>query len=133
MGKPVAVAKGIVLAFPDVCLTPTPAGTIPVPYPNIAQLDQASPVSAPGLLVGGDPVLLKSSVVATSTGDEAGTAGGVTSGSIKGKCEFTQASGSVLYGSDGQGIVRFMDTTSQNNGNATGVVLSAFPTVLIGD
>lgn len=26
---------GMAIAFPDVCLTPSPSGPIPVPYPNI--------------------------------------------------------------------------------------------------
>jgi hypothetical protein len=132
MGKPIAPARGIAFAFPDVCQTPTPGGPIPIPYPNIAMLADASPVSntANPLLVGpaGDPVVLKDSVVATSTGDEPGSAS-----PTKGPCSMTQASASVVYGSSSSGIVRFMDTTSQNNGNANGFVLSAFPTVLVGD
>lgn len=139
MSKPIAVAKGIAFAFPDVCKTPAPPGPpIPIPYPNIAQLDQALPVSNdPGkaLLVGsgGDPVLLLNSEVPTSSGDEAGSVGGVKSGTIKGKCTMVQASGSVVYGSQQKGVVRFLDRTEQNNGNAQGMVLSAFPTVLVGD
>jgi hypothetical protein len=26
---------GVTIAFPDVCLTPSPGGPIPIPYPNI--------------------------------------------------------------------------------------------------
>jgi hypothetical protein len=139
MSKPIAIAKGIAFAFPDVCKTPAPPGPpIPIPYPNIAQLDTATPLSNdPGkaLLVGpsGDPVLLLNSEVPTSSGDEAGSVGGVKSGTIKGKCTMVQASGTVLYGSQQKGIVRFLDRTEQNNGNAQGMVLSAFPTVLVGD
>jgi hypothetical protein len=139
MSKPIAPAKGIALAFPDVCLTPAPPGPpVPIPYPNIAQLDQASPVSnesGKALLVGpsGDPVLLKDGEVSTSSGDEAGSAGGVKSGTTKGKCQFVQASGSVLYGPGQKGLVRFLDQTEQNSGNAQGFVLGAFPTVLVGD
>jgi hypothetical protein len=139
MSKPVAVAKGIAFAFPDVCLTPAPpAPPIPIPYPNIAQLDQATPVSDAGgkeLLVGssGDHVLLKDGEISTSSGDEAGSVGGVTSGTTKGKCKLGQGSGSVVYGPDGKGLVRFLDQTTQNSQNAQGIVLSAFPTVLVGD
>jgi hypothetical protein len=139
MSKPVAIAKGIAFAFPDVCLTPSPPGSpIPIPYPNIAQLDQASPVSDAGgkeLLVGpsGDHVLLKDSSISSSSGDEAGSAGGVTSGTTKGECKLVQGSGSVLYGPDSKGLVRSLDQTTQNSNNAQGVVLSAFPTVLVGD
>jgi hypothetical protein len=138
--KPVAPAKGIAFAFPDVCLTPGPP-LVPIPYPNVAQLTDADPVSdesGKALRVGpaGDPVLLRGSRVGTSTGNEAATEG-VRSGGIKGDCELVQASGSVLYGSEGRGLVRFLDRTDQNIGprgpNASGMVLSAFPTVQVGD
>ena len=78
-------------------------------------------------------VLLLDSVIDTSTGDEAGSVGGIKSGTIKGQCKITNASSSVVYGPNKKGIARFMDTTSQNNDNATGMILGAFPTVLVGD
>ena len=137
MSKPIAPAEGIAFAFPDVCNTPAPpASPVPIPYPNIAQLNQADAVtneSNKELFVGGDYVLLKGAVIDTSTGDEAGSAGGVSSGGTKGACEITQASENVIYGSNGLGLVRFLDSTEQNDGNAVGMVLSAFPTVLVGD
>ena len=30
-------SNGVSIAFPDVCKTPSPAGPIPIPYPNIAK------------------------------------------------------------------------------------------------
>ena len=140
MAKPIAPAKGIAFAFPDVCLTPAPPSPspIPIPYPNIAQLADASPVSderGKELLVGpsGDHVLLKDSTISQSSGDEAGSSGGVTSGVTKGECKLVQGSATVLYGPNGAGLVRSLDQTTQNKGNAVGVVLSALPTVLVGD
>lgn len=139
MSKPIAPAMGIAFAFPDVCKTPAPpAPPVPIPYPNIAQLDQATGVTDEGgkeVLVGpsGLHALLLDSEVATSTGDEPGSVGGVQSGTIKGKCTVVQASGSVVYGPDAKGVARFMDATEQNNQNAQGVVMSSFPTVLVGD
>jgi hypothetical protein len=139
MSRPIAPIQGIAFAFPDVCKTPAPPGPpVPIPYPNIAQLDQATGITDSGnkeLLVGPASlhVLLIDSEIATSTGDEAGSVGGVRSGTIKGKCRITQASSSVVYGPDQKGIARFMDPTSQNDDNATGMVLGAFPTVLVGD
>jgi hypothetical protein len=132
--KPAATAKSgaIALAFPDICKTPTPGGPIPLPYPNIAQLGDASPV-ADTLTIGGDPALHASSEIGTSSGDEAGSTGGVKSGGTKGKCTFTSFSSTVVYGSGGDGLVRFLDSTQQNDGNAVGVVLGAVPTVLVGD
>lgn len=139
MSKPIAPAKGIAFAFPDVCLTPAPpAPPVPIPYPNIAQLSQALPLTNDAgreLRVGpaGDYVLVLGSEVPTSSGDEGGSLGGVKSGTIMGKCTVAQASRSVVYGPQGKGLARFMDRTEQNSGNAQGMVLSAFPTVLVGD
>jgi hypothetical protein len=137
MSKPIAPTTGIAFAFPDVCLTPAPPSSpIPIPYPNIAQLGQATGISDESekeLLVGGMHVLLLESEVANSSGDEAGSSGGVKSGTIMGKCVVKQASNSVLYGPDGKGIARFMDMTEQNDGNAVGNIMAAFPTVLVGD
>ncbi len=128
MAKPIAVAKNIAFAFPNVCNTSTPGGPVPIPYPNIAQLSDATPVSNTGkeLLVGGTHVIVEDSVVATSSGDEP-----AIPGTNSGKCEMTEYSGSVFY--NGKGIVRFADQTSQNNGNAVGMVLSAEPSVMVGD
>ena len=139
MSRPIAIAKGIAFAFPDVCNTPAPPGSpIPIPYPNIAQLDQADSItdeSDKELLVGssGDYVLLAEAEISSSAGNEAGSAGGVSSGVTKGPCKITQASQSVVYGPEEKGLVRFMDPTEQNDGNAVGMVLGAFPTVLVGD
>ena len=138
MGKPIALKKQMAMAFPDVCLTPVPAPVtqVPIPYPNMAQLSDATDVSDAGdkeLLVGGTHVLLEGSKVSSSQGDEAGSNGGVRSGSTSGECVITRASGSVKYGPDGLGLARLMDPTEQNDSNAAGFVLSAEPTVLVGD
>jgi hypothetical protein len=138
MSRPIAPAQGIAFAFPDVCKTPSPSGTVPVPYVNIAQLSNATGVTDLGgkeVLVGpqGLHVLLLDSEVSASTGDEAGTGGGVRSGSVKSACTVAAASGSVVYGPDEKGIARFVDATKQNDGNADGFLLSAFPSVLVGD
>jgi Domain of unknown function (DUF4150) len=139
LAKPIAINMGIAFAFPDVCLTPAPpSAPVPIPYPNIAQLDQATGITDQDnkeVLIGpgGNYALLMDSEVSTSTGDEAGSSGGVKSGGTKGACKIVMASNTVVYGADQKGLARFGDTTEQNDGNAVGVVLSAFPTVLVGD
>ena len=138
MAKPIAPAKGIASAFPDVCKTQVGPAQVPLPYPNVAQLSQANSVtnaSGKEVLVGpdGDYVLLLDAQVDSSIGDEAGSIGGVKSGGVKGQCRLVQASQSVIYGPQEKGIVRFLDRTEQNDGNAQGMVLSAFPRVLVGD
>ena len=138
MSQPIAIDQGIAFAFPDVCNTPAPpSAPIPIPYPNIAMLSDANPKtdeSGKELLIGpnGNYALLQGSTINTSTGNEAGSNGGLTSGTTRGKCEITTASTTVLYGSEGKGLARFMDPTSQNDGNAVGNVLSAFPQILVG-
>lgn len=135
MGKPIALAQDIAFAFPNICNTTIPpAGPVPIPYPNIAQLADASPVSDTNneLLVKGTKVLLENSKVRNSSGDEpADPSSGVSSGTKSGECTMSQYSHSVFY--HGKGIVRFSDQTSQNGGNAVGMVLSAEPSVMVGD
>ena len=132
MGKPATTnSGGICFAFPDVCLTPVPLSPpVPIPYPNIGQLTDVVNVST-NVFAGGSPLVHKQSQIVTTMGDEAGSVGGVQSGTIKGKVEFTTPSNSVKV--NGQGVVRMFDMTKQNNGNAVGVVLGGVPTVLVGD
>jgi uncharacterized Zn-binding protein involved in type VI secretion len=130
MGQPITVTDGICFAFPDVCLTPAPPSPpIPVPYPNIAQLADATD-TATNVNAGGKPVVTENSRIGQSTGDEAGSNGGVTSGGTKGECKFTTFSTTVK--ANGKGIVRLGDSTTQNSQNAVGTVLGGLPTVLVG-
>lgn len=129
MGKPIARTEGICMAFPDILLTPAPpSAPVSLPYPNIAQLADAQNVSS-DVKAGGKAVILDGSEIPTSTGGEAGTAGGP--GTFNQKCTFSEFSGTVK--ANGKGIVRQLDQTSQNNGNAQGFVMAGFPTVLVGD
>jgi len=110
-----ASSNGVATAFPDVCKTPTPAGPIPIPYPNVAMSSDTAQGSQT-VQVDGNPIMLQGSCFATSTGDEAGAAGGVASNMIKGKAEF------VLYSFDvkveGKAVPRLGDLMLQNKGSA---------------
>ena len=77
-----ASSNGIAMSFPDVCKTPAPSGTIPIPYPNIAQSSDTASGSTT-VKVDGNPIMLKSSNFRMSTGDEAGSLLGVMSNKIK--------------------------------------------------
>jgi hypothetical protein len=127
MAKPIAVKNGICFAFPDVLQTPSGPTTVPVPYPNIAQLSAASG-TASNVKAGGFEVILKDSTISSSSGDEAGTAGPK---GPAGPCSFSASSNTVK--ANGKGIVRQFDPTSQNNGNAQGQVMQGLATVLVGD
>ena len=130
MAGPITTATGICFAFPDVLLTPAPPGPpVPMPYPNVAQLSQASPV-APNVRAGGNPVVHEESTISKSTGGEPGTAQGTPH---LGACTFVASSLSATVKVNGKRVVRQGDTTKQNGGNATGTVMAGLPTVLVGD
>jgi len=105
-------SSGVTIAFPDVCKTPSPGGPIPIPYPNVAQSSDTAKGSKK-VKVDGNPIMLKDSNFKTSTGDEAGSAGGgVVSNTTKGKAEF------VLYSFDvkveGKNVPRLGDIMLHN-------------------
>lgn len=109
-----ADSNGTTIAFPDVCITPAAPSPIPIPYPNVAMSsDTADGTST--VKVQGKPVCIQSSSFSTSTGDEAGSNGGVASGSTKGKAEFVNVSFDVKF--DGKGVARSFDLMLHNNKN----------------
>ena len=107
-------SSGVTVAFPDVCKTPTPAGPIPIPYPNIAMSSDADK-QAKKVKADGEKVCTKDSNFKMSTGDEAGSAGGVASSKTKGKAEF------ILYSFDvkieGKNVPRAFDLMLHNDKN----------------
>jgi hypothetical protein len=109
-------SKGTVSGFPDVCITPTPAGPTPLPYPNVAKSSDLKNGSV-NVKIDGASVCLKGSSFSTSTGDEPGKAGGgVASGTTKGAATPLNFSFNVKI--EGKNVVRNMDTFSLNNHNA---------------
>lgn len=111
-------AGGMCMAMPDVCKTPAPpAPPVPMPYPNIANCNQALPPTC-SLTVKVEcmPALTKASEIPMSSGDEAGSAGGVMSGKIKGETTFKTFSLKVKF--EGQSVVYQTCTTAQNGKNA---------------
>ena len=110
-----ADSGGITSAFPDVCKTPSPAGPVPIPYPNIAKSSDTADGSST-VKCDGNPICLKDSNFSTSTGDEAGTAGGgVVSNKTKGKSEFVNYSFDVKV--EGQNVARALDLMLHNDKN----------------
>lgn len=110
-----ADSGGITSAFPDVCKTPSPAGPVPIPYPNVAKSsDTASGTST--VKCDGNPTCVKDSNFRMSTGDEAGSAGGgVVSNKIKGKAEFVNFSFDVKF--EGKNVARALDPMLHNDKN----------------
>ncbi|MNQ55284.1 PAAR motif protein [compost metagenome] len=106
---------------PDICKTPAPpAGPVPIPYPNMADTSAADPGGlVKEVLVDGMPAMNMSSKVLITSGDEAGVAGGVTSGKVKGEMKFTNGSSKVTVG--GKPAVRVTDQTMHNANNTMGM------------
>lgn len=104
------------IAFPDVCLTPAGPAPVPIPYPNIAQASDAANGAAT-VLADGNPIMVKDSYFATSSGDEGGTAGGnVVTGTIKGKAYFALYSFDVK--AEGKNVCRFLDPMTHNHSSS---------------
>jgi hypothetical protein len=103
--------------FPDVCKTPTPAGPIPIPYPNIGKAGDTS--SGPSsVTTDGQMPMTKEAKYQMSSGDEAGSATGVMSSKIKGACEYMMYSFDVKF--EGKNACRLGDPMFHNEKNGMG-------------
>ncbi|WP_339560938.1 DUF4150 domain-containing protein [Pseudomonas sp. EA_65y_Pfl1_P113] len=117
---------------PDVCKTPSPAGPIPMPYPNIAETSMADPGGlVPEVLVAAMPAMNLMSKVILSNGDQAGVAGGVVSSKIMGEMAFIDGSAMVMVG--GKPAVRVTCQTSHNGSppNTMGIVAAPSQTEVL--
>jgi hypothetical protein len=109
-------SNGMVTFMPDVCKTPAPpAPPVPIPYPNIA-MSQDTAQGSKTVKADGNSIMLKGSVFSQSTGDEAGSLGGVVSGVTKGKAEFINYSFDVKV--EGKNVPRLGDMMLGNKGSA---------------
>lgn len=121
---PIATTKGgTCKAVPDVCKTPAPppVNQVPVPYVNSGMLMQATPTTvAKKVTVVGFPALTMNSKIAMTSGDEAGSLGGVISGTIKGPAQFNIGSFSVEI--EGSPAVYQTCMTGQNGSSANAPV-----------
>ena len=111
-------SNGMSISFPDVCKTPTPAGPVPIPYPNIAKSSDVMSGSSTVKMDGG-MIMNKGSNMMMSTGDEAGAAMGVVSNMIKGKAEFVNYSFDVKV--DGKNVCRLTDPAQSNMGSGNSI------------
>lgn len=103
--------------FPDACKTPTPAGTPPIPYPNIGSsiftTDGPKKVTVDGVMP-----MVQGAKYPLTNGDEAGVAGGVASGVNLGEAEFMLYSFDVKF--EGKNVCRTGDPMFHNKKNAMG-------------
>jgi hypothetical protein len=108
---------GLDTGFPDVCLTPTPAGPVPIPYPNIA----TGPMGVPPCLTVMfmcTPAHNMGTVVPMTNGDNAGVAMGVASGLVMGPSRHLTASFTTLVGC--MPATRLTSMSLQNSTNCPG-------------
>lgn len=101
---------GMSLGFPDVCMTPSPAGPVPVPYPNVAMNAQAAPFAA-SVKVNMMNALNLASQIPLTSGDEAGSA----HATVKGPQRFAVGSPNVFI--EGMPGITLASLTSHNNMN----------------
>ncbi len=116
------------LGFPDVCLTPTPAGPIPAPYPNIAVGTIAIPPTASlKNLLTMMPAHNMVTTIPISNGNEAGCSpGGVASGMFIGPGRHLMGSFKVMFA--GTPATRALtDSTLQNSTNVPGAGRNLLP------
>jgi len=105
--------SGNCFAFPDVCDTPTPAGPVPIPYPNTAQNMEAASFATRVLICGGNAFNM-ASVIPMTHGDERGCADDTFM-----QCAiFTSGSPKVII--EGTPAVNLGCTTFQNRDNSVG-------------
>jgi len=108
---------GMSIVFPDVCKTPSPAGPVPIPYPNTAKAADTS--GGPTTVkCDGEMPMVKGSKYSKSMGDEPGTAGGVVSSCNRGEAEFMMYSFDVKL--DGKNACRMGDPLLHNKKNIPG-------------
>ena len=100
---------------PDVCLTPGPPSPVPIPYPNIAVSADLVDGTTSVLVDGGNSVALLGSKLCKSSGDEAGVAGGVSSGMNMSEAAFITFSPNVMM--DGKPVCRKTDKLLMNMNN----------------
>jgi hypothetical protein len=111
--------NGMNFAMPDVCLTPTPAGPVPIPYPNTAQLPMALPPTASlKHMISMMPAHNLGTTIPMSMGDNAGVNGGVASGMMMGPSRHTMGSTKVFTG--GMPATKWLSPSMQNMTNCPG-------------
>lgn len=108
---------GMDMGFPDVCLTPSPAGPVPIPYPNIAMGPTAIP-SQPKVLIMCMPVHNMGTTIPMTNGDNAGVATGVASGTVMGPSRHLTAAFTTLV--VGMPATRMTSMSLQNSTNCPG-------------
>jgi hypothetical protein len=105
---------GMCAAFPDTCKTPSPGGPVPMPYPNMAQDGDGDGCSS--VKIENKNILRKGDHIRMSSGDEAGSLGGVISGVFKNSAELADGCDTVT--AEGMPVAYLLVPVEQNGGGA---------------
>ena len=108
---------GLDTGFPDVCLTPSPAGPVPIPYPKIYTRLMRGP-AAHTVMFMCTPAHNMGTVIPMTNGDNAGVATGVASGMVMGPSRHLTASFTTLVGC--MPATRLTSMSLQNSTNCPG-------------
>ena len=108
---------GLDTGLPDVCLTPSPAGPVPVPYPNMANGPMGVP-AAYNVLWSCAPAHTLATTVPLTNGDNAGVSMGVASGTVMGPSRHLTGAFTMLVG--GAPATRLTSVSLQNSTNCPG-------------
>ncbi|MGE0790279.1 MAG: PAAR-like domain-containing protein [Sandaracinaceae bacterium] len=127
-------AGGQAFAFPDVCKVPAPpAPPVPTPFPNIAMLNQANGgTCSKKVKIMNQAVITVASEVPRTMGDEAGVAGGMSSGTNMDKAAFKVGVSTVKV--EGNDIVNMLKSTAHNGASANapaGVIIAPSQTKVL--
>jgi hypothetical protein len=99
----------------DACKTPTPGGPVPMPYPNLTQVSNASDTASNVKMAGAKVCTVKSGM-SRSNGDEAGTVGGIVSNRNMADVKFKMGSSKVKV--EGEKCAHLTSMTGHNGSNA---------------
>ncbi len=108
---------GLSTVFPDVCKTPAAPSPVPIPYPNIGKSSDTSK-GPKKVKTDGKMPMVKGAQYSKSTGDEAGSLGGVVSGVNRNVCEYMMYSFDIKF--EGKNVCRMGDPLFHNKKNIMG-------------
>ena len=103
-----------IATLPNVCKTPSPGGPVPVPYTSVARTSTLKKGSK-SVKADGEMIAVKGSEYSRSNGDEAGTLGGITSGTHMKESTWITYSFDVSF--EGKNACRISDKMLCNHGN----------------
>jgi len=123
------IAGGLTFGAPDVCITPLPPPPKPIPYPNTGML-MTTVATSPTVFIQNMAVVILTSIIPMTKGDEPGVLLGVASHTVMGPVKFIQGS-SVVFAS-GQPVIHLTSITGQNgmSPNVPGAVVAVGQSVV---